>query len=170
MPVDVPEYPAANEIPADYVLRVAGEKVAAAELVAGVDRPILAADTEVILNDRIFGKPRDYEDFAEMMRQLSGTEHTVLSAVVLRWRNHMWSALCKSGVTFAPLSEQTIDWYWGTGEPLGKAGGYAIQGKGALLVAGLRGSYSSVMGLPLFETANLLIQAGVPVLQESKVS
>ena len=164
-PADIEELPMGNEAPADYVMRVAMDKARVAERIAGTKLPIVAAGTEVVLDGQIFGKPKDYEGFAEMMRRLSGREHRVLSAVVVRWNNQSFSALNESRVTFATLTERNIAQYWQTGEPLGKAGGYAIQGYGALFIVHLGGSYSAVMGLPIHETANLLAQAGFPVLQ-----
>jgi septum formation protein len=162
--VNIEEIPAPHETPAEYVVRVAREKAVAAAEIAGSGRPILAADTEVVLDGDVFGKPRDYGDFCRMMTRLSNREHQVLSAVVLLWNDRSWSSLCESRVRFASLTDTDIANYWHTGEPIGKAGGYAIQGYGALFVSHLSGSYSSVMGLPLHETAQLLVQAGIPVL------
>jgi septum formation protein len=165
-PADIEESPAPNEEPRAYVMRVATDKAMEAERQAGSERPILAADTEVILDGQVFGKPGDRADFLAMMHKLSGREHQVLSAVVLRWRGRSHGALSESRVRFAAMNEQDIERYWRTGEPVGKAGGYAIQGYGALFIAHLSGSFSGVMGLPLHETAQLLTQAGFPVLRD----
>ncbi|PWK87604.1 Maf family protein [Fulvimonas soli] len=156
--VDVPELRAAGEPPQDYVSRVALDKARAglAALGARGDAVVLGADTEVVLDDEVFGKPAGDEDAAAMLRRLSGRTHAVVSAVWAAGATQAERALCVSRVRFAPLDEAAIAAYVATGEPFGKAGGYAIQGRGAALVEYLEGSYSGVMGLPLFETARLL--------------
>ncbi|OOG50206.1 Maf family protein [Rhodanobacter sp. C01] len=158
--VEVPEQRAAGELPQDYVHRVARDKARAglALLDAG-DRDhaiVLGADTEVVLAGDVFGKPRDAEDATAMLRRLSGRTHEVISAVWLVGAGHEHGDVCISLVRFAVLDEATIAAYVATGESLGKAGAYAIQGRGAALIEHLQGSYSSVMGLPLFETERLL--------------
>jgi len=110
----------------------------------------------VVLDDEVFGKPRDADDAAAMLRRLSGHTHAVISVVWLVGKNHEQSETSVSQVRFDTLDEATIATYVATGEPFGKAGAYAIQGRGATLIAHLEGSYSGVMGLPLFETARLL--------------
>ncbi len=162
--VGVPEVRAAGETPEDYVNRVARAKA-----MAGLDSIrardpnalVLGADTEVVLDDRVFGKPRDIEDAMEMLRALSGRTHRVISVVwcVASGRKEA-SARSISEVRFAILSNREVENYVVTGEPSGKAGAYAIQGRGAAFVEHLSGSYSGVMGLPLFETAQLLRQFG----------
>jgi septum formation protein len=117
---------------------------------------VLGADTEVVLDDEVFGKPRDAADATAMLLRLSGRTHTVISVVWLVGTGHERSATCISHVTFAALSPAEVAAYVATGESLGKAGAYAIQGRAAALIAHLQGSYSGVMGLPLFETARLL--------------
>jgi septum formation protein len=129
-----------------------------------VPHPVLGADTEVVLNARIFGKPRDAHDAAAMLRELAGRTHEVLTAVALRWQERTDVEVCVSRVTLRKLSATEIERYVATGEPLDKAGGYAIQGRAAAFVTRLEGSYSGVMGLPLAETATLLARAGSPVL------
>ncbi|HEY1588359.1 MAG TPA: Maf family protein [Rhodanobacter sp.] len=158
--VEVPEQRAAGELPQDYVRRVARDKARAglALLDAGDrdDAIALGADTEVVLAGGVFGKPRDADDAAAMLRRLSGRTHEVISAVWLVGAGREQGDVCVSQVRFVTLDEATIADYVATGEPFGKAGAYAIQGRGAALIEHLQGSYSGVMGLPLFETARLL--------------
>lgn len=161
---EVEEVRGIGEAPEDYVRRVSADKAAAVARKAGAGRWVLAADTEVVLEGEVLGKPRDFHHFQSMARRLSGHEHRVLSAVVLCRGDARHEALSISTVEFRELTERDITDYWSSGEPRGKAGGYAIQGLGALFVSRLCGSYSGVMGLPLFETANLLAQAGMPIL------
>lgn len=160
--VEVPEQRAADELPQDYVHRVARDKARAGlALLAADDRDdaiVLGADTEVVLDGDVFGKPRDAGDAALMLHRLSGCTHEVISAVWLVGATAERGDVCVSQVRFAALDEATIATYVATGEPFGKAGSYAIQGHGAALIEHLQGSYSGVMGLPLFETARLLRQ------------
>jgi septum formation protein len=160
--VDVPEVRAADEPPEDYVSRVAREKAGAGLLklsgVAGA--VVLGADTEVVLGDEVFGKPVDDAHAVDMLRRLSGRTHRVLSAVWCIDGGREEHALSVTEVTFAALSQAQIDAYVACGEFPGKAGAYAIQGRAAAFVAHLSGSYSGVMGLPLFETAGLLRKFG----------
>jgi septum formation protein len=158
--VDVPEVRQAQESPRDYVSRVARDKARAGLAALPAGAQVLGADTEVVLDGEVFGKPRDAADAAAMLRRLSGREHAVISAVWLVDARSERSACCVSQVRFAALDEAAITAYVGTGESFGKAGAYAIQGRGAALVEHLEGSYSGVMGLPLFETARLLREAG----------
>jgi septum formation protein len=146
-----------------YVLRLA-----AAKAEAGWERsrdftqvPVLAADTAVVLDGKILGKPVDGQDAEGMLRQLSGRTHEVLTAIALRTANGLESRISRSEVTFRGIAAAEARAYWETGEPSDKAGAYAIQGRGAIFIADLRGSYSGVMGLPLFETAELLRNAGL---------
>jgi len=161
--VDVPEVRAAHEPPEDYVSRVAREKAGAGLLkLSGVaDAVVLGADTEVVLGDEVFGKPADAEHAADMLRRLSGRTHRVLSAVWCMNSGREAHALNASEVTFAKLSAAQIADYVASGECMGKAGAYAIQGRAAAFVPHLSGSYSGVMGLPLFETVELLKVFGV---------
>jgi len=129
-----------------------------------VPYPVLGADTEVVQGNEIFGKPRDAAHAAEMLRRLSGRQHDVLSGVALKRDDEILFALSVTHVTFRTLSDAEIEHYVATGEPLDKAGAYAIQGRAGAFATRLDGSYSGVMGLPLFETADLLAKAGVPVL------
>jgi septum formation protein len=158
--IDIAEQRQAHESAEDYVRRVAMEKAC----VGLRDRPdalVLGADTEVVLDDEVFGKPRNAADAAVMLRRLSARTHRVLSAVSLVSKAGRAQALSMSQVSFAPLDEATIAAYVASGEPEGKAGAYAIQGIAQAFITHLSGSYSGVMGLPLHETALLLAQAGV---------
>jgi septum formation protein len=164
MAVDVDETPLPGEAPADYVLRLARAKAeAAARRLGNPLALMLAADTAVVLETAILGKPRDREDGLAMLARLSGRRHQVLSAVALWRAGRLDTALSQSEVRFRGITAQEARSYWESGEPADKAGGYAIQGLGALFVEHLEGSYSGVMGLPLFETAELLQKAGVRV-------
>jgi septum formation protein len=125
--------------------------------------PVLGADTVVLIDDEMLGQPPDREAALQMLSRLSGRVHVVLSAVALAGRSGVRSALSRSEVRFRRLARAECAAYWDTGEPRGKAGAYAIQGLGAVFIEQLHGSYSGVMGLPLFETAALLAEAGVPV-------
>ncbi len=153
-----------GEPPADYVTRLALAKAAAGEQASLLlPQPVLAADTTVVLDDRILGKPVDRADGERMLLALSGRTHQVLTAVAVAGGSRgCESRLSRSEVTFRVISAAEARAYWDTGEPGDKAGGYAIQGRAAVFIAALRGSYSGVMGLPLFETAELLAAAGVP--------
>ena len=161
--VDVPEVQLAGETPLDYVSRVALEKARAGLAVLGSapDRQVLGADTEVVLDDVVFGKPSDELDATGMLRRLSGRTHVVISTVWLVGESGEHVETSVSQVRFDRLDEAVIAAYVATGEPFGKAGAYAIQGRGAALVAHLEGSYTGVMGLPVFETARLLRRFGV---------
>lgn len=156
--IKVPEQREAQESALDYVRRVAREKAGAGllQLSGSASAVVLAADTEVVLDDRVYGKPADAADAAEMLHSLSAREHEVISAVCVL--NHGREAIetCVSKVRFSQLDAATIEAYVATGEPFGKAGGYAIQGRAAGFIEYLQGSYSGVMGLPLFETCRLL--------------
>ncbi len=163
-PVDLDETPLPNETPLDYVQRLAAEKSAACIAKLGESLPVLAADTAVVLGDLIMGKPKDRDDALYMLRQLSGKMHKVYSAVSLRGREH-GQAVSVTEVTFRLLTEAEIAAYWQSGEPLDKAGSYAIQGLGGVLVASINGSFSGVVGLPLFETAELLSRQGIELLK-----
>jgi septum formation protein len=126
--------------------------------------PVLGADTEVVQGWVIFGKPADPADATRMLALLSGRRHEVLTAIALRWEREMVLALSVSTVTMRPLEKAEIERYVATGEPYDKAGGYAVQGRAAAFIRRIEGSYSGVMGLPLFETAEALARIGFPVL------
>jgi septum formation protein len=158
--VEVPEQREAGESPQDYVHRVARDKARAGLAhLSAADRAsavVLGSDTEVVLDGDVFGKPRDADDAAAMLHRLSGRTHEVISAVWLVAEQSEQGDVCVSRVRFAKLDEATIAAYVASGEPFGKAGAYAIQGRGACLIEHLDGNYSGVMGLPLFETYRLL--------------
>jgi septum formation protein len=151
----------AAETPRDYVARIAAAKVNALRG-AQVSLPVLGADTVVVLDGVIYGKPRDRDDALGMLGRLSGRVHEVLTAVALADSRGTALAVNVSAVRFRTLSAQECCDYWASGEPRDKAGAYAIQGLAAAFIESLHGSYSGVMGLPLFETAALLHAAGVP--------
>jgi septum formation protein len=159
--VDESRHP--SEPAEDYVLRVALAKARRARATLPPDerRPVLGADTAVAIGERILGKPSSREDALEMLQTLSGRTHRVLTALALISSDGERTDLCESRVTFRTLDEAELSRYWATGEPRDKAGAYGIQGYGALFVADLNGSYSGVMGLPLFETGRLLSQVGI---------
>lgn len=161
--VEVPEVRAVAEPPGAYVARVARAKARAGLDVVAAHDPdalVVAGDTEVVLEDRVFGKPGDAVQAAAMLEALSGRVHEVLSAVCVARAARLETLLCVSTVTFARLEAAAVARYVATGEPFGKAGGYAIQGRAAQFVMHLCGSYSGVMGLPLYETACLLARFG----------
>jgi septum formation protein len=158
---DIDETTVAGEAPHDYVLRMARQKALTVRQ-RGERLPVLAADTTVVLDDVIYGKPRDREEGLAMLGRLSGRTHEVLTAVAVADPRGVELRLSRSTVSFRTLSSQECAAYWETGEPRDKAGGYAVQGAAAVFIESLSGSYSGVMGLPLFETAELLRAAGVP--------
>ncbi|PNS09525.1 Maf family protein [Solilutibacter silvestris] len=161
--LDVPEVRAEGEPPEDYVRRVAREKAGAGLLQLAGQREawVLAADTEVVLDDLVFGKPIDAADAARMLRMLAGRAHVVISAVSLVSAARELQVVSKSVVTFGELSPAVLDWYIASGEWQGKAGAYGIQGAAQVFIIHLDGSHSGVMGLPLAETSSLLAQAGM---------
>lgn len=160
---DLDEEALAGEVAADYVQRLARDKalVTLGALGGGADRPVLAADTTVVQDGRIYGKPSGEQDCVATLMALSGRSHEVMTAIALHDGVSLRTAMNVSRVTFRALDEQECRRYWATGEAAGKAGAYAIQGMAAVFVARLEGSFSCVMGLPLFETAALLDAAGV---------
>ena len=171
---EIDETPNLGEIPIDYVQRMARGKAQALwqllehEGLGGNECWVLGADTTVHRHGHIFGKPLDERDAIRMLRALSGGTHQVLSAIALVSHNKSQLRVSVSEVRFKSLAPTEIEAYWRTGEPRGKAGAYAIQGLGAAFIEHLSGSYSGVMGLPLFETAEVLQAAGSAVWQESQ--
>jgi septum formation protein len=160
--IDIDEQQRPGEDPVSYVLRLATEKAqAGVEAAVGAESlPVLAADTIVVIDNRVLGKPRDREHGVWMLQQLSGKTHQVYTAIALNWQG-VETDLSLSQVSFRVLSGAEIAAYWATGEPADKAGSYAIQGGGGRFISLLHGSYSGVMGLPLFETAELLGRNGI---------
>lgn len=169
-PVIIDESPKTSEEPLAYVVRMAAEKSAACFAELNTPLPILAADTSVVVDGTILGKPHNKEHAIAMLSLLSGNTHRVYSAVSLRASGidingrHL-QAVSMTEVTFTKIDECEIEAYWRTGEPEGKAGAYAIQGLASTFIASIRGSYSGVVGLPLFETAELLSKQGIKVIQ-----
>jgi septum formation protein len=165
--VDVEEVPGATESPGDYVKRLAEAKAkAGAErlsmLQIGFDAPVIGADTIGVCEGRILEKPADEDAAVAMLQHLSGRIHQVLSAVSLCRRREQSTRLSVTSVKFRPLSESECRVYWRTGEPRDKAGGYGIQGLGAVFVESINGSYSGVVGLPIEETIALLRDFNIP--------
>jgi len=165
-PVSVDEGRLKAESPFDYARRLALAKATVAwdELEGAGGRLVLGADTAVSVEDEIFGKPLDARDAAAMLARLSGITHQVTTAVAAIQEGERMVRASVSQVTFRSLTQEEIDAYVGSGEPVGKAGSYAIQGLAAIFVRRLEGSYSGVMGLPLYETAELLREFGRDVL------
>jgi nucleoside triphosphate pyrophosphatase len=163
--LEVDEAPLAGEAPRSLVQRLAVAKADAGRqlLAVGDARPVLGADTVVVLDDRVLGKPRDAVHACELLLALSGRCHQVLSAVALATGNGTDTRVSESRVCFRQLTRNECEAYAAGGEPLDKAGGYAIQGQAAAFVSDLRGSYSGVVGLPLYETAELLSAAGIAI-------
>jgi len=166
----IKETPRPQESPVDYALRIAIEKARAGwklqqeAIPSKPYLPILGADTVVTSNNTIFGKPENREDGLNMLEQLSGKSHDVISAIALITRTKEYTAICTSSVTFRHTTPEEREQYWSSGESGDKAGSYAIQGIGAVFISNISGSYSGVMGLPLFETAKILQESGICVL------
>ncbi|NND65432.1 MAG: septum formation inhibitor Maf [Gammaproteobacteria bacterium] len=160
--VDVDETPLVDEASESYVQRLAVKKARqASERVTKKNQPIVAADTTVTCDGKILGKPKDQAHAFKMWQSLSANTHQVFTGVAVAMGGNIEQQVCCTAVTFRALSEDDMTRYWASGEPQDKAGGYGIQGKGALFVSHIEGSYSNVVGLPLFETGQLLSQAGI---------
>ncbi len=166
LPAPVPETVRPGEAATAFVERLARAKAAAGleRRPAGDRRPVLGADTALDLDGEILGKPAGPADARAMLERLAGRSHRVLSGVAVADGERTATAVCTTEVRLRALRPGEAEAYWATGEPVDKAGGYAIQGRGAVLVESIRGSYSGVMGLPLFETAGLLAGFGIDVL------
>lgn len=165
---DVDETPHPGEKPDVYALRVASAKAELAAHYMGrrslPARPVLAADTTVVCDDRIIGKPADRDDAAAILKRLSGRQHEVVSAVAMARGERIERAVSISKVWFRELGDEEIRRYAATGEPMDKAGAYAIQGRAAVFATRVEGSYSGIMGLPLAETAELMRRLGIEIL------
>jgi septum formation protein len=161
-PVDVDETAQRGEAPEQYVRRLAVLKAETLwqKLAAGQRQPVLGADTAVVLDGQILGKPQDETDCVRMLSLLSARTHQVFTAVALRASEGSQSRVNVSEVTFRKLADGEIRRYWRSGEPADKAGAYAVQGRAALFIERIAGSYSGIMGLPLFETGELLTAIG----------
>ena len=162
---EVDETPRRGEAPVDYVARVALEKAQAVQRRFRPAVPVLGADTAVVVDAQILGKPRDAAHAFSMLRLLSGRAHEVYSAVALAGEHESVAVNC-TRVWFTTICDSEIEAYWQSGEPCDKAGGYAVQGLAAAFITRLDGSYSGVMGLPLYETARLLQDFGIQVLDQ----
>ncbi len=149
--------------PAEHARQLALRKCAAAAGSAGADDAVIAADTVVFLEGALLEKPASPEEARAMLRRLSGHTHVVCTGVAVYWQGETRSFCQQTCVTFHDLSDELIDWYVSTGEPMDKAGAYGIQGKGALLVKGIEGDYANVVGLPVSPLFRLLLDMGVPL-------
>lgn len=162
---DISEEILPGEAPDAYVLRVAKAKAEAGwkrVMMRNIPRaPVLAADTAIAIDDRILVKPANRHDAAAMLASLSGRQHEVLTGVALKYEDHLDSSLTRTEVAFRAISEDEIKHYAATGEGDDKAGGYAVQGRAAQFVTAIRGSYTGVIGLPLYETAQLIEKLGM---------
>lgn len=163
---EVDERRHADESACDMVLRLASAKAVAVN--ASRRSIVIAADTAVVLGEHIFGKPADEADALSMLERLSGRTHQVMTGVAVSTRGSIATALSKTDVRFREIDPEEARRYWHSGEPCDKAGAYAIQGRGGVFVEAIMGSYSGVVGLPVFETARLLQDAGVDVLEALK--
>ena len=161
--VDLDESRRDDESVEDKAVRLAREKAAAARSPLP-DVPVLAADTIVVLGDKVYGKPASMDDALKMLSALSGTTHRVVTGVAVRLHDRIRTTMSDTEVEFREIRPDEALRYWQSGEPEGKAGAYAIQGTGGIFVASIRGSYSGVVGLPVFETAMLLGQFGIEIL------
>ena len=159
----VDESVAAGETAEEYVQRISSRKASAVEGFV-----VLGVDTCVVLEDQIYGKPVDLNDAEFMLRSLSGKVHQVLSGVAVRSGQQLTVKVVRTDVEFVTLDHGLINWYLGLGESLDKAGSYALQGAGGSLVKAINGSHSNVIGLPLVETAEMLIQAGVEMMSPNQ--
>jgi septum formation protein len=162
---DVNEEPVPGESPSDYVIRICRAKTEAAwgRMIERKlpHKAVLAADTTICLGDEIFRAPANAEESRITLRRLSGRQHRVLTAVALKFEDAIELALSTSTVRFRYIEKEELERYVDSGEPLGKAGGYAIQGRAAIFISEMHGSYSGVMGLPLYETGAMLKKFGV---------
>lgn len=163
-PAEIAEEQRASEAPETFVQRTASDKarwVAARRAAAGDDRPVLGADTTVIIDGRALGKPRDRDEARSMLERLSGRDHHVLTAVCLHTAAKIHERLCRTRVTFKVLSSRELERYLDRAAWQDKAGAYAIQAEAAYIVRAVDGSYTNVMGLPLCETYELLVATGI---------
>lgn len=165
LPSDIDETVHENESVKAYVQRMAASKAMVAKQATNKEDIIVAADTTVSIDETFLGKPEDRSHFLEMLASLSGRIHTVHTAVVVSGNNFTGEAMSSSEVSFREISQQEANNYWLTGEPQDKAGGYAIQGIGSVFASHIKGSYSGVVGLPIFELTQLLTQINVSVFK-----
>ncbi|WP_455365282.1 Maf family protein [Kaarinaea lacus] len=174
--VEIDESPRPGETPREFVVRVASEKACAGwQMVAEQAIPVVGADTCIVLDQQIIGKPENREQCIDLLKSYSGRAHQVITGVAIVGSDcdrHGVERLqhvrvSESTLTFRHLSTDECEQYWQTGEPVGKAGGYAIQGKAAVFIEKLEGSYSGVMGLPLFEFAELISLFGIQIFNKT---
>lgn len=167
---DIDESPLADETPYEHVKRLALEKasIVQASLPEGNQLPVLGSDTIVVSQNQILGKPSGFDDFRHMMRALSGAKHEVMTAVAVASASRRECVVCTTSVLFKDLSDEEIECYWLSGEPADKAGGYGIQGLAACFIEQIQGSYSNVVGLPLYETHQLLREFHVTTWLDKK--
>lgn len=166
-PAEIDEQVGVGEAPADYVVRLAREKAQKiftqqSGQYAG-ELAVLGADTTVVYDNQILGKPNDFDESCAMLKRLSNSQHQVVTGVALVSSKGVQSCIVSTEVWFRALNDDEISAYWASGEPQDKAGSYGIQGLGAVFVDHIVGSYSAVVGLPLAETAQMLREAGVPI-------
>lgn len=164
-PPDIDEDPLRAELPRDYVNRIAREKAEA--VTSGTDEVVLCADTTVALGRRIMGKPADAAEAATFLHAMSGRRHKVITAVAVKRGDRVWCRDVQTTVSMKRLSNAEVNWYLGTGDWQGKAGGYGIQGPASAFIPWINGSFHAVMGLPLPETAGLLTAAGFPLFGDA---
>lgn len=164
-PPDIDEDPRKAELPRDYVNRIAREKAEAVTI--NSDEVVLCADTTVALGRRIMGKPADSGEAATFLHAMSGRRHKVITAVAVKRGDKVWCKDVQTTVAMKRLSNAEVNWYLGTGDWQGKAGGYGIQGPASAFIPWINGSFHAVMGLPLPETAGLLTAAGFPLFGET---
>lgn len=166
-PVDIPELQQPGEAAQAFVERLAREKALAGVAVSDAGAVVLGSDTVVVLQGEVMGKPVDKADGIRMLKSLSDNNHQVMTAVAVACGERIRANVVTTEVRFRCLSDAECEAYWETGEPVDKAGGYGIQGLGAVFVADISGSYSAVVGLPLLETAQLLADHGIEVWQDA---
>lgn len=162
---DIDEATKGQEQPPDHAVRIASTKAASVAR-RFPDRPVLGADTIVVVGDAILGKPRDDAEARAMLGRLSGRTHAVLTALALHFRGRLFVHLEQARVTFAPAPDELLDWYVTTGEPTDKAGAYAVQGRAALFIERVEGNVQAVVGLPLAALPGLLRQAGLALARD----
>lgn len=160
-PVDIDETVLPQETPDKYVRRMAQEKSSLGYKRSGAKKLVLGLDTIVVVGNKILGKPKDQTDAKRMLSMLSDNTHQVITAVTITSAKQQKTIVVETQVCFGPLSKEQIEWYWQTGEPQDKAGSYGIQGLGGQFVKHINGSYSAVVGLPLYQTRMLLTEFGI---------
>ena len=160
-PVDIDEAPQQGESVTDLVLRLAEEKARQGALETNGEFPVVGSDTVGLLNGKVLLKPRDFEDAERMLLEMSDQWHEIHTSVALIYKGESYITTSVSRVKFRAISRQEIADYWQSGEPQDKAGAYAVQGLAAVFIERIEGSYSGIMGLPIFETSQLLEQAGL---------